>query len=1730
MTAARALLAVLILLAVATRPWAAGPVDALAPEAERYGKVLAARTLPGKGDAKQAEAARARGEAHLRARRAAQAVAEFEGAVARGLDTHAVWLGLALSLEAQRGQRTDAAAYAALQRARTPAERSAALLVIARQLDRENRRREAVGVYAEALALAPNAQAAARMAELKRLLALRVQAVDVASESDQPRICLRFNAPLTTARGFRFADYLRVEPAARGAVEATGGLLCVGGVDHGQVYRLTVRAGLPAESGDTLEQDQTLRVAVRDRSASVAFQGPGYILPQEGSRGVPLTAINVEEVELRLLRINDRGLVDAVQRDVVGGALSGYEAADLAGRRASEVWTGTLEVPPGERNTPASVLVPVGELIKERLPGVYALIAAPKGERDAYGNRATQWVLVSDIGLLTWTGEDGLTVAARSLAGAAPMAGLDLRLYARNNAEIARIAADADGVARFPSPLLRGRGGDAPAVLMAYGDDGDFTFLNLARPAFDLSDRGVAGRKAPGPLDAFVYTDRGVYRPGEAAELVAMLRDDRGTAVTGLPLTLRLVRPDGVEAKRLTAPTEALGALRWTIPFADRARTGKWTVEVYVDPKAPPVGRTEIAVEDIAPPTIEVAVEAGAAVVRPHTPLPIRVTGRFFYGAPAAGLGGEADAVVQVAADPFPMHKGYRFGGVEATVEPVRIELALEETGADGTTTATLALDALPDTTRPLEARIRAALFEPGGRPVARSLTLPVAARPFDIGIRAEGDGTVAEGQTARFQVIAVDRQGVPVAADGLTWTLVSERWTYHWYNQYGDWRYRLIVQDRRHDGGTIDVAAAAPATLARTLSEGRWRLDIADARTGARTSYRFRVGWWVGAEAPDTPDRLEVTLDRAEAKPGETIEAFLRAPFAGAAIVAVATNRIHRLIPVTLPAEGARIAIPVGADWGPGAYVVATALRPAGAAASYGPGRAVGVGWFGIDQAARTLTVAIAAPELTEPRRRIEAKLAVAGLAPGAEAYLTLAAVDEGVLRLTDFATPAPDQHYFGRRRLGVDLRDLYGRLIEGRAGMLGRLRSGGDDSAERNLGGLPRKTIRIAALFSGIVRIGADGTATVPLDIPDFQGRLRLMAVAWSAGAVGMGEGSVTVRDPVVSDLALPRFLAVGDRARARLTLHNLDGAAGPYRARVEVSGAVRIEGAGEATLELAAGARGDRDVVLLAERAGEAGIRLTIDGPRNFRVVRDWKMSVRPGQIVEAHRTVGRIEPGQTLRVGADLLAGMVPGTGEVALTVSPRPSWDVTGLLRDLDRYPYGCVEQTTSVALPLLYLGQVADAWQTRVRTEPAGERIAGALQRLADMQQPDGSFGLWGPLDEADPWLTAYVLEFFARARDLGQPVSDVAMKNAADWLAAVVNRGRPGGPRQLAAHAYAHYALARAGRAETGAARYFHDVHLAQLPTALAKAQIGAAMALVGDGARAAAGFSAATAQPSPVLAVSLQNYGSELRDRAGVLALAAEAGVPILNAAAFADDLAQRFAATRHTSTQEKAWLLLAAHAIGRSGGTMAVSLDGGPAETRYRPLHLKPGVEALEKGLTVANRGDGPAWRTTTAMGVPVEERPAETRGFVLERAFHRPDGTPADLAGVRQNDTLIVVVSGERADTDTDQAEALVVDLIPAGFELENARLAGGRGARDFGWLPELTEPLRLELRDDRFVAAFRLTKETAGFTIAYVLRAVTPGRYVVPASTVEDMYRPDRFARTGLGAATVAPAR
>ncbi|MFZ4807986.1 MAG: alpha-2-macroglobulin family protein [Hyphomicrobiaceae bacterium] len=1763
--------ATLVLALVAAVPAAANEPrsfshSGVARDAERYESWLVTNWKPTKGQP-QAKSQKA-GAARLVASDPRAAARAYGGAVSLDPKDAEAWLGLARSLNAipvntlvgseryENPVNASAAAYLAYQRGTGPAFQAAALAVLAESLKRRSFWRPAIDAYRVSLVLAENKDVRDALDALKAEHGFRVVDYKIDNEAEAPRLCVQFSERISS----RQADpskFVSVDGKDPQVVTSDGSQLCIEGLVHGGRYEVQVRAGLPSETGDVLSKTSELAVYVKDRSPSVRFTGRNYVLPSRGQQGIPVITVNTEKVDVEVFRIGDRSLAGAVANGDTQAQLSPYQLEELASRTGARVYRGTLDVK-SRLNEEVTTAVPVGEAVGTLKPGVYAVVAKPtvKSEQQSWRPLATQWFVVSDYGITAFSGERAVHAFVRSLATTEALAGVKVRLIARNNDVLGEARTDSAGYVRFGQGLASGEGGAAPALLIAEGSDGaDYAFLDLQATSFDLSDRGVKGRQLAGALDAFLYTDRGVYRAGETVHLAGLVRDRNGIAAT-VPTTLIVTRPDGVEHRRIALPDQGLGGRTLSLPLAGSAMTGTWRVRLHADPKADPLAAAAFLVEDFQPERLELTLAAKSKAITVDEQAAIDLTGRYLYGPPADDLAIEGDIVVKPATKDLEGFAGFRFGMAEEKIAPVRKALeGLPRTSKDGKANVVIGLPAIPRTARPLEADVILRLREPGGRTIERTVTLPVDTRTPSIGIRPLfSDSRSKEGQPAEFDAVLLDSEHKRVAGKALRWELARLDTSWQWYSREGQWTYEAVTLTRKIATGTVTTGQDGLARMAAKVDWGRYRLEVtADEAGGPVSTYTFYAGWY-GEETAESPEQLEVALDKPSYRIGETAKLRISSRHAGKALIAVLGAGLVSHREVEIPRGGGEVPLDVGADLGPGAYVTAILYRPMDEAAKRMPSRAIGIRWLGLDQTPRTLKVDLAAPERVRPGTRLTLPIKVSGLAAGEDARVTVAAVDVGILNLTRFETPKPESWFYAQRKLGLEIRDFYGRLIDGMRADRGRLRSGGDGTGGGGLNGSP-PVEETVALFSGLVTVGANGTASVTFDMPDFNGTVRLNAVAWSRDKVGHGTADVIVREAIALTASGPRYLTWGDQARLSIELHNIELPRGAVKLTVEqetASGLKAIVLDRDVAL-----AQNERKTERLTVKPNELGLvtyAVRAAGP-GLEIRRKLTFDVKPPAADIKRTTVAALAGnGGKITLSKDLLSDLIPGRTRLTLSVGPTAAMDVPGLLTQLDRYPYGCAEQTVSRALPLLYANALAVDLGL-VRDTQLKERIQKAIERVFEMQDNTGAFGVWGP-SRGDLWLTAYVTDFLTRAKETGYVVEPARLGQALDRLQNSVSYGQDfqhGGE----ARAYALYVLARNGRAPIGELRYFVDTRLDRFATPLAKAQLGAALAMMGEKERAERAFRSALESMDEKESGWRADYGSRLRDGAAIVTLAAETRTLRNETPQLAGVLSKAFSGRQYTSTQEQAWMLLAARALADQAGETRLSFGGtevkGALNRTIDPAVLAGG------DLVVENRGDARVDSVISVIGASLTPEQAIAKGLEVVREYYTLDGKPVTLESssggngrMAQNDRLVAVL---KIAIPQDGGRLLVVDRLPAGLQIENPRLVDSGDVKSLDWLKPALRPSHTEFRDDRFVAAFDVrpngqTGQRNGnnadeddedeednnaaaaaakpkgpvqsTTIAYVVRAVTPGNFVHPAATIEDMYRPERFARTAMG--------
>ena len=1610
------------------------------------------------------------------------------------------------------GWRDDAlrATINAYLRADDPALQHTILVQMAQVLETLDRGRDMVQALRLAQSLQERDDTAALLADAAGKYGFRVLDNEVQTETTRPRVCVNFSEDLP-ATGVDYASFVKLPDAGLSVSLDGARQLCVEGIAYGTRYSLTFRKGLPAATGEVLGKNVTISAYIRDRAPGVHFAGRGYLLPRTGSAFIPVVSVNTPTLNLEVWKITDRNLLRALQDEYFNQPMYSYQEQDFESKVATKLWSGTASVG-SEMNQDITTRLPLDEAIAGQPAGIYALRATVPNA-DVYSAASWQWFVVSDLGLTTMDGVDGLNVFVHALGDATAKADVSVQLLSAANEVLGAATTDAQGHALFDAGLIHGTGSAAPAMILARDGDTDQAFLSLTDPEFDLSDRGVEGAEAPPPVDVFLTTDRGAYRVGETVHVTALARDAKQVAIAGLPLTGILTRPDGVEFTRALAEDAGAGGHVFDFPISDSAPRGRWSLSVYSDLDAPALSSKSFLVEDFLPERIDVKLGLEEAPLSLGAIAQVSVDAAYLFGAPAADLAVEGEVILR-AAEGLKAWPGYSFGKFDTAFDAQVNAFGGERTDAAGHALVHAALPQVTDPLRPLEAVIVTRVSEGSGRPVERKVTKPVAPSAAMIGVKPMFDGVVAENSEARFSLVGVGTDDLATAMQ-VHWTLTRIETNYQWYQINGSWDWQPVTSRTRMGEGDADLLASGPLEIATPVTWGEYELTVARSDAAeAVSSVKFYAGWYAPADVTATPDTLQLSLDKPSYAVGDTALLRIVPRAAGTALVTVLSNAVVSHFELPVVAGENLIPVPVTDDWGTGAYVTAAVLRPMDVAAGRNPARALGLAYAKIDPGSRALTTTIKTAPEAAPRGPLDIAVKVDGVAAGDTAYVTVAAVDVGILNLTGYTPPDPQGHYFGQRKLGVGIRDLYGRLIDGLNGAQGTVRSGGDAGANARLQA-PPPTEKLVANFAGPVQVGADGYARVSFDLPAFNGTVKVMAVAWSSRGVGQATTDVLVRDPVVVTASLPRFMQLGDQSRLRLEIVHATGPSGRMALSVTSAGltlgdvpdGVTLTDKGTAVVE----------VPVTADALGLQTVEVTLTTPDGKILTKDLTLPVQVSDPMIARVSRIDLATGQSFTFDANVFAGLMPASAKAVMAIGPIARLNAPGVMAALDAYPYGCTEQITSKAMPLVYFDQVAQALNLPGAKDIKG-RIAQAIVAVLANQDASGAFGLWQP-GSGDMWLDAYVTDFLSRAKSRGYDVPDQAFRRALDNLRNQVNyyADFDTGGEPLA---YALMVLAREGAAAMGDLRYYADVKADAFATPTAMAQLGAALASYGDQPRADRMFTKAVALldglPTHEDQILRADYGTPLRDAAAVLALGVEAG----SAAIDQDALVGRIATDGVLSTQEATWVLLATHAMLESDGNVGITFDGAPA--------MEPLVKVLDANIAdpVVVKNDGlDTTLTLTTLGVPTDPVTAGGNGYAITRTAYTLDGQPAQWDGAKVGQRLLVVL--EVTPFGRGEARLMVTDPLPAGYEIDNPNLmlAGAVPALDF--LNLTTEATHAEFRQDRFVAAVD-RKDNGSFRLAYIVRAVSPGVYHQPAASVEDMYRPDLTAHTDAGTVTVTP--
>ena len=1473
------------------------------------------------------------------------------------------------------------------------------------------------------------------------------------------------------------------------------------------VTQLTVHQGLQSTTGKKLEQTAIRDIIFEQLKPGVKFTGKGVILPNSDGLHVAFQAVNFRSVNVEVWRIHETNILQFLQINRLDGewelhrvgaqilqtniSLSEQRAANLA------VWN--------------TFSIDLAKLIEPEPGAIYRVILEGDGKMIDEDDDTDWWeyyrtrnermrnILASDIGLTLKTGDNReLFVIASNLVTAAPMSGVQLTAYNMVNQPIGHATTDRDGIAMIQCS-------ESASVIIAQQGN-QKTYLRVDNNSISLSNFDASGTSVQSGIKGFIYGERGVWRPGDTIFLAFMLEDKNRILPTNHPVNFTLFDPNNQIADRQVRTQGVNGLYRFTTGTGAEAITGNWMARIEVG------GQTftrNLKIETVKPNRLKIDLQLDQVPIYSTSGLTGKLSVNWLTGATARNLDVRINARISQMRTTFREFADFSFDDPSKlfqTEEKTLVEGKLNDTGE---MTIRRAID-VSNSPGMLRMFISTRVFEEGGDFSIDEFSAVYSPFKSYIGIRApKGDGYYNRldiNENVMFDVITVDETGRPVTRRGVDVSIYKVGWTWWWYSMRGNAHYYDSRYERPIFSTKIDVPNGRGNFSHIWTDSGYYILKMTDSESGHVTAipvFASHPHWWDDEDGPSTATMLQLSTSKPSYNVGENAEiTFPAAPGAMALVSIESGTNVQRAFWVEcITAEG-RVVIPTTAEMAPNVYVGISLIQPHAKTENDAPIRLFGVVPLMVEDPQTRLEPVIDMPNELRPEEAFTVKVSEKNRQT---MTYTLAIVDDGLLDLTRFRTPAPWEHFYAREALGIKTWDIYDFVIGAYGGKIEQLFAvgGGDEgvdvSAQRAQRFLP------VVQYLGPFTVERGRTNEHRIKLQPYIGSVRTMVIATNGRAFGTAEKTTPVRKPLMTLATMPRVVGPGEEIWLPVTVFAMADNIRQANVEIRASDIFTIEGGSRQNVSFSS--TGDKTVYFklkVRDRTGIGTITATVSG-HNERAEHTIEIDVRNPNPTVYTFAESIVEGGGSWN-GEFTLPGMT-GTNAATLEVSTIPPINLGKRLHFLTGYPHGCLEQVTSKAFPQLFLNDLMElnaATRQNIETN-----IKAALSSYRRFVTSHGGFGYWQGATSPDGWATSYAGHFMLEAENKGYALP-AGIKQS--WLSFQTNRARNWRSNEGNdfEQAYRLYTLALAKQPDLSAMNRLMEYN--QLSNA-AKWRLAAAYALAGRPETARSLTTNLTTTPDRHASRFNPTFGSSERDMAMILET-----LTLLNERTQAMDLVRKLSealnSNRWMSTQETAYSLLAVskYAAGERGNR-EISLEYTESGQTQRASTRMPiwktdlnveGKTGVER-VGFKNTGQTSLFVRITASGVPLpgEER-ANAHNLELSARFVNERRAEIDVSRLSQGTDFRAEVTVHNPGRMGVYTNLILSQIFPSGWEITNTRLnddnvTTGQSTFDY-----------IDIRDDRVYTYFSLNPgERKTFIVQ--LTAAYRGIFYLPAFSCEGMY-------------------
>lgn len=1187
----------------------------------------------------------------------------------------------------------------------------------------------------------------------------------------------------------------------------------------GAVLYVTVKNGLQSAGGYVLGRPSEHILTVPEFPKELRVMQTGAILAMSGERKVPLFGRDIESIRVEIGRLLPNQLQHMISQNTGSFQNPDFSNYRFTPDNLTERFTDEMEMPNLGHGKAQYAAVNLGKYFdrkgESRLGLFFLKVESwdPK-KKESTGQSDQRLILLTDLGVLVKDNVDhSHDVFVQSLKNGDPIKGATVEVIGKNGVAIQTATTDADGHASFPklSDFVREQ---APlAYVVSKG--GDLSFLPYGRSDryLDVSRfpiEGIHDAEKPQGLQAYLFSDRGMYRPGDEIRIGLIVKSqDWKQKLSGVPLELSIEDARGVTVRREKLRLSDAGFEEIRHQTLEASATGTWNVNVHIVKDGQVgglLGSVAVRVQEFLPDRLKISTrlskESLEGWVSPDG-LKAHVQLQNLFGTPAESRRVKATLMLSPTLPSFSKFREYQF------FDPVQAKEALTENLEEGETSekgeAEFELPLARFSSATYRLRFVAQGFEAeGGRSVAAETQVTVSPLAYLLGFKPDGDlGYLSKSSRRSVHLVSVGPHGTSVAQSGIRAMLFERRYLSVLVKQdNGTYKYESVKKELVVEDKKLSIPSGGMTYPLPTQQPGDFFLVFKNDKDQVLNRIEFSVaGEGNLTRSLEKNAELGLKLKNPDVSAGEELEMQIKAPYTGAGLITIERDRVraYKWFHAKQNASIQKITVPD--DMEGNGYVSVSFIRGIDSQDVFMAPLTYGVAPFSISKEKRTAKISVTTPDLVKPGEPFKLRYHT-----DRPTKIVLWAVDEGILQVARYQTPDPLAYFFQKRALEVKTAQILDLILPEFSRLLRAAPGGdGDGSGLKNLNPFKRRRDKPVAYWSGIIDADSDDKE-VTYQVPDsFNGTLRVMAVAVAPDAVGVWSKKALVRGDFVLSPNVPTVVAPGDEFEVSVGVANSvvgSGANAKVTVQLQTSKHLQVTSDGAQTLKIgemresvarfklkATQVLGSGSMTFVASLGGKSG-KYTVD------------LSVRPAAPLYTTTQVGHLPPGggrAQVAVPRELFAEY----RILSAGIAPLPLGLSQGLSQYLEKFPHGCTEQQVSQAVPAL-VGRARPEFG--IKSEAAELSFQNIIATLRSRQNDDGGFGLWANPNQVHDFASVYATHFLLEAKERGLAVPPELLKKSLEFLNQIVSRETSSLPEERV-RAYAVYLLTRSGVVTTQAA-----------------------------------------------------------------------------------------------------------------------------------------------------------------------------------------------------------------------------------------------------------------------------------------------------------------------------------